>query len=101
MQVAFTPSAERQIDSLHEFITKKTSEAVADGYVARLVSYCETLELFPERGTRRDDILAGLRTIGFERRVTIALVIMGSTVLIEGVFYGGQDYERHLGRRRR
>jgi hypothetical protein len=37
--------------------------------------------------------LAGLRTVGFERRVTIAFVVTADTVLIEGIFYGGQDFE--------
>ncbi|MGH6754736.1 MAG: hypothetical protein ACREDP_21480 [Bradyrhizobium sp.] len=42
---------------------------------------------------RRDDLFPGLRTIGFERRVTIAFVVTADMVLIEGIFYGGQDFE--------
>ncbi len=30
------------------------------------------LRTFPERGTKRNDIRQGLRTMGFERRATIA-----------------------------
>jgi len=30
---------------------------------------------------------------GFERRVTIAFVVTDVAVLIEGIFYGGQDFE--------
>jgi toxin ParE1/3/4 len=45
------------------------------------------------RGQKRDDLLPGLRTIGFERRITIAFVVTADIVLIEGVFYGGQDFE--------
>ncbi len=41
----------------------------------------------------RDDILSGLRTIGFVRRVTIAFMITQDAVLIEGIFYGGQNFE--------
>ena len=37
--------------------------------------------------------IPGLRTTGFERRVTIAFVVASDTVLIEGIFYGGQDFE--------
>ncbi len=37
--------------------------------------------------------MAGLRTVGFERRVTITFVVTADTVLIEGIFYGGQDFE--------
>jgi plasmid stabilization system protein ParE len=56
---------------------------------------------FPERGTRRDDLLPGLRTIGFERRVTIAFVVTPDTVLIEGIYYGGQDFEAAIRERNR
>ena len=38
-------------------------------------------------------MLPGLRTIGFERRVTIAFMVTPDAVLIEGVFYGWQDFE--------
>ncbi|MEQ1937528.1 type II toxin-antitoxin system RelE/ParE family toxin [Mesorhizobium sp. CN5-321] len=47
---------------------------------------------FPRRGTKHDDILPGLRTIGFDRRVTIAFLVLEESVLIEGIFYGGQEF---------
>jgi plasmid stabilization system protein ParE len=49
------------------------------------------LTTFPQRGTRRDDVLPGLQVVGFGRRVTIAFVVTGDAVLIEGIFYGGQE----------
>jgi len=51
---------------------------------------------FPERGTKRDDILPGLRTIGFERRVTIAFRVQETRVEIVTVAYGGRNFERTL-----
>jgi toxin ParE1/3/4 len=50
----------------------------------------------PLRGRRRDDILPGLRVIGFERRVNIAFVVTTDALLIEGIFYGGRNYEAIL-----
>ena len=91
MQVIFTPLAERQIDNLHVYITTHSNEIRADHYIGRIVAFCQALATFPMRGTKRDDLLAGLRTVGFERRVTIAFVVTADTVLIEGIFYGGQD----------
>ncbi len=93
MRVIFTPRAERHIDGLHEYIAAHSSEARADGYIIRIVAFCTRLATFPLRGQRRDDLLPGLRTIGFERRITIAFVVTADTVLIEGIFYGGQDFE--------
>jgi toxin ParE1/3/4 len=93
VRVIFTPRAEHQIDSLHEYITENASEARADAYVARIVNFCVALATFPLRGQQRDDLLANLRTVGFERRITIAFVATPDAVLIEGIFYGGQDFE--------
>ena len=93
MRVIFTPLAERHIDRLHEYITKHASEERADGYVSRIVEFCNRLTTFPLRGMRRDDLLPGLRVTGFERRVNVAFVVTADAVLIEGIFYGGQDFE--------
>lgn len=93
MRVVFTALAERQITRLHRYVSEKAGDATADRYVERIVSFCQGLTTFPARGTRRDDLLPGLRTIGFERRITIALSLQADTVLIEGVFYGGQDLD--------
>ena len=65
----------------------------ADGYVGRIVDFCNGLSTFPLRGTQRDDLLSGLRVTGFERRVTIAFIVTAEAVLIEGIFYGGRDFE--------
>jgi plasmid stabilization system protein ParE len=69
---------------------------VAAQYVDSIVDYCENLRTFPHRGTRRDDVRPGLRTLGYRRRVTIAFEVADDTVNIIGVFYGGQDYETTL-----
>ena len=75
MRVIFTPLAERNINSLHEYIAEHTGEERADGYVGRIVDFCNGLSTFPLRGTQRDDLLSGLRVTGFERRVTIAFIV--------------------------
>jgi toxin ParE1/3/4 len=40
--------------------------------------------------------LSGLRTIGFERRATIAFMVTADAVVVAGVFYGGQDFEANF-----
>jgi toxin ParE1/3/4 len=93
VRVIFTPQAERHIDRLHEYISAKASEPRADAYIARILAFCNGLATFPMRGQKRDDLLPGLRTVGFERRVTVAFVVTAKAVLIEGIFYGGRDFE--------
>jgi toxin ParE1/3/4 len=92
MKVEFSPLAERQLDDLYNYIADHSSEPVAEGYVGRIVASCMKLTEFPNRGTKHDEILPGLRTVGFERRVTIAFVVLPHVVLIEGIFHGGQDF---------
>ena len=96
MRVLFTVSAERQLDRLHPYIADRAGEGAADGYLDRIVRFCQGLRTFPLRGKARDDLLPGLRTVGFERRVTIAFMVTTDAVLIEGFFYGGQDFEANF-----
>src|SRR5699024_1859100 len=51
---------------------------------------------FPPRGTVRDDIRPGLRTIGYKKRVVIAFAVLDDTVAILGLSYDGRDYEAIL-----
>jgi toxin ParE1/3/4 len=61
-----------------------------------MIDYCEAFDMFPQRGTSREDLRPRLRTIGFRRTATIAFSIAVEIVTIVGVFYGGQDFEAVL-----
>ena len=65
----------------------------AEAYIGRIEKACMSLAMFPERGLRRDDLAPGLRTIGFERRVTIAFRVLDQIVEIVAIAYGGRDFE--------
>lgn len=91
--VQFTPEAQQQLDELEAHIAEAGSPVVAARYVDSIVDHCENLQTFPHRGTRRDDLRPGLRTLGFRRRVTILFEIADAAVNVIGVYYGGQDYE--------
>ncbi|WP_318867562.1 type II toxin-antitoxin system RelE/ParE family toxin [Sinorhizobium meliloti] len=94
--VHFTPEARDQLATLEVDISGAASPAVAARYVDSIVDYCGKLQTFPHRGTRRDDLRPGLRTLRFRRRVTILFEVADGTVNIIGVYYGGQDYEAPL-----
>ena len=95
-RVIFSPEAETQLVAIYRRISGKTAPTIADRFMRAIVDYCEKLETFPHRGTRRDDLRPGLRTIGFRRRVTIAFAVEAEAVTIIGIFYGGQDFEAAL-----
>ncbi|WP_367618327.1 type II toxin-antitoxin system RelE/ParE family toxin [Rhodoplanes tepidamans] len=62
----------------------------------RIEKACTALAEFPNRGTRRDDIAPGLRTIGFERRATIAFRVLEDVVEIVAIAYAGRDFASEI-----
>lgn len=96
-RVVFLELAARQLEELYAFIAEQAHPDVAMGYIERIEAFCRGLETFPERGTARPELRPGLRTMGFERRATIAFAVTGDRVVILQVLYGGQDVAERLG----
>ena len=94
--VEFAPEAADQLEELEEYIAEHGSPDTASLYVDAIVSYCESLQSFPYRGTARDDLRPGLRITHYKGSAVIAFAVKDETVYILGVFYGGQDYETIL-----
>ena len=97
--VCFSPEAEEQLAAIEQYIAKAAaSNDTAERYVDGIVSFCENLVTFPERGQRRDELLPGLRITHYRSRAVIAFLVdtEAELVSIVGVFYGGQDYETFL-----
>ena len=96
--LVFTPRAERQLAELYTYVADQGGETRAETYVGKIIAWCRGLSTFPLRGTTRDDIHPNLRTIAHARRVTIAFSVnvATKTVVIHGVFHGGQDFASSL-----
>jgi toxin ParE1/3/4 len=95
-EIRFRPHAEDDLIGLYDYVARERGRGVAAAYLDRIEAACRGLATFPQRGTRRDDIRPGLRTIGFERRVTIAFQVRKTDVVIVRIFYGGREFERAL-----
>jgi len=95
-RVVFAPEAEQQLVTLYRYIAEEASPDIAERFTNAIVEHCEKLENFPNRGTPRDDLRPGLRTMAYRRRVTIAYAVDSDQVAILGIFYGGQDIETML-----
>ncbi|MBI5897809.1 MAG: type II toxin-antitoxin system RelE/ParE family toxin [Rhodocyclales bacterium] len=91
-RVVFSPEAEDQLAALYRYIAAAATPGIAERYVNAIVSYCESLDTFPLRGAKRDDIRPGLRITNYKGRTVIAFAVAPGQVSILGVFYGGQDY---------
>ena len=89
--VVFAPEAEADLIELYDYIAVHGSPARALGFVERITAACESLATFPARGASRDDVRPGLRVTSMARRVTIAYHVVGETVTIDRILYGGRE----------
>lgn len=92
--VEISEDARSDLFALYDWLANSAGANVALSYVERIEAYCLGFDLASERGTARDDIRLGLRTVGFERRVTIAFMVEENRVVILRVFYGGRDWAK-------
>lgn len=96
-QLLLRPEAEADLVQLYQYISERSSDDIAIGYIRRIRMRCEMMLAFPESGRRRDDLRPGIRIVGFERRVAIAFTSLSNgDIEIGRIFYGGRDYEALL-----
>ncbi|MNE03017.1 Plasmid stabilization system protein [compost metagenome] len=94
--VVLSPEAATDLAALYDWIAERASPDTALGYIDRLERYIRGFDYASERGTLRNDVREGLRTVGFERRVTIAFNVTAQEVIVLGLFYGGQNWQEAL-----
>lgn len=76
---------------LHRWVSGETDSATANGYIDRIEERIASLSQFPDRCTPRDDLIPGLRTLAFERRLVIAYMVDGGIVTVLRVVNAGRD----------
>jgi toxin ParE1/3/4 len=93
--VVITNAAEADLTSIYDYIADRAGADVAFRFTQRIEDYCLGFADVPERGTRRDDLRPGLRTIGFRRRATILFELdrRKKQVVILGIYYAGRSLE--------
>lgn len=83
--------------ALHDWIASQADRRTADAYLDRVEMRLAALGDFPERGTPRDDLALGLRTLSFERRLVIAYQVGEAQVLVLRVISGQRELAPLLG----
>lgn len=91
--IILQPEAIAQLQDLEDYIAANASPAIGQQYVEAIIGYCHELATFPQRGTMRDDVRPGLRTLSYRGRTVIVFVVGDGRVDILGIFYGGQNWE--------
>ncbi len=90
--VRLSPEAETDLVNIHGYVERHSaSSLIADRYIERIENFLSSFDIFPERGTVRDDVRPGLRIVGFERSVSVAFIVEGDDVVILRILAGGQE----------
>lgn len=94
-RVTFSRRAQLQLLALNQRLAMLAGEKIADDYTDAIATFCQSLTVFPQRGTRRHDLRPELRVTNYRKRTVIAFTVdmQDEHVTILAVFHGGQDYE--------
>src|SRR5206468_7283098 len=90
-------AAEDDLNAIYDWIAANADAGTAYDYVARLASACRQLNLFPARGTLREDLGQSVRTIAFERRAVIAYRIEANSLRVLRILHRGRDLGQAFG----
>jgi toxin ParE1/3/4 len=74
-KIVVSAAARTQIADLYVYIAESASPDTAFRFTTAILDQLGALETFPNLCIARDDILPGLRTVGFRKRVTVAFVV--------------------------
>lgn len=97
MRVDLSAEASDDLAALAAWIAEQAGDVVvATSYVRRLEARCRTLESFASRGSPRDDLGRGLRTIPFERQAVIVYAVEDQAVRVVRILHRGRDLGRAL-----
>lgn len=100
--VLLTAGAERDLESIHDYIAESDSPASADRVLNRLVKVVEELSTFPERGSHPKELRAlGIKDYrqAFFKPYRVIYRVVGRRVYIYLIADGRRDMQPLLGRR--
>ncbi|MBY5347957.1 type II toxin-antitoxin system RelE/ParE family toxin [Rhizobium leguminosarum] len=95
-RIIYHPKAEAELDKLYADIAVQAGTGIAGDFVQALITFIESLDTFPERGSVRESRIPGLRVIGYRRSVSVAFSVSGDDVKILGVFARGRNIADEL-----
>ena len=90
------PDAIKDLENIYEYITEQSGfPERAWAFIERLREKCHGLEMAPQRGKQRNDLMENLRIYPLDKKTVVAFVVDNDkqVVNILNIFYGGRDYE--------
>jgi toxin ParE1/3/4 len=93
-KVVWEQSARIDLLALYDWIADRADPDTAYRYTSRIEAFVETLRSFPNRGTPRDRVSPGLRSITFERKYIIGYCVEEDEVVILRIIHGARDFAK-------
>ena len=90
-KLGYRPAARADLADIFAWVAERAGPEIALGYVERIRDTCRGLCDFPFRGSPRDDLAPGLRTVSFERRAVITYLVELEAVRIVRILHHGRD----------
>ncbi|MBY8825481.1 type II toxin-antitoxin system RelE/ParE family toxin [Sphingomonas colocasiae] len=95
--ILWHPAARDDLLELYDWIDERADMDVAHGYVLQVEAFANGLADFPGRGTPRDHLVPGMRTMTFRRRTIVAYRVDGEVVHILRIVRAARDIAALLG----
>ncbi|WP_194954150.1 type II toxin-antitoxin system RelE/ParE family toxin [Sphingopyxis solisilvae] len=89
-RVVWRQTATDDLYRLYDWIADRADPDTAFAYTSAIEAHAADLATFTERGTPRDDIAPGVRTLNFRGRTVIAYWF-GEIVEVLRIFHAGQE----------
>ncbi len=90
-RIVWRPKARADLFALYDWIAGQADGDVAYAYANKIEAHVAKLANYPNRGTPRDDLVAGMLTIAYRRRTVIAYRVLESEVEILRIIHAGKD----------
>lgn len=93
-EIRWTERARHDLLSLYLWIAERADHDTAFEYTSCIEQHTNALAGFPHRGTPRDDLGPGIRTIPYRRRTVIAYRVIDRAIEVLSLIHAGQDWDK-------
>lgn len=90
LRVVWRQTATDDLYRLYDWIADRADPDTAFDYTSAIEAHAASLATHPNRGTPRDDIAPGVRTLNFRGRTVVAYRV-GEAVEVLRIFHAGQE----------
>ncbi len=90
LHVVWRQTATDDLYRLYDWIAESADPDTAFAYTSAIEAHAADLATYPNRGTPRDDIAPGVRTLNFRGRTVIAYRV-GDAVEVLRICHAGQE----------